>query len=99
MVDLCIQAKINGLQYVMKMSKTAEIGFKLVLEKIKLELLALASKDLTHADPYHVLEKFANQLTKKLIHQPTMHIRDCALEQRKNELDNIREWLDESETT
>lgn len=70
-------------------------AFRDQAKAIQAESLARARKDLQRGtDPERVLERLSNDLTNKLIHAPTMAIRDASAEGRADLLDYLRVLYD-----
>ncbi len=66
-------------------------AFREQAKGIQQESLERAKKDLRRGtDPERVLERLSNDLTNKLIHAPTMAIRDAAADGRNDVLDVLR---------
>ena len=66
-------------------------AFRDQAKAIQAESLARAKKDLQRGtDPERVLERLSNDLTNKLIHAPTMAIRDASADGRADLLDYLR---------
>jgi len=66
-------------------------AFRDQAKAIQAESLARARKDLQRGtDPERVLERLSNDLTNKLIHTPTMAIRDASADGRADLLDYLR---------
>ncbi len=66
-------------------------AFRDQAKAIQAESLARARKDLQRGtDPERVLERLSNDLTNKLIHAPTMAIRDASADGRADLLDYLR---------
>jgi glutamyl-tRNA reductase len=66
-------------------------AFRDQAKTIQAESLARAKKDLQRGtDPERVLERLSNDLTNKLIHAPTMAIRDASADGRADLLDYLR---------
>ena len=70
-------------------------AFRDQAKAIQAESLARAKKDLQRGtDPERVLERLSNDLTNKLIHAPTMAIRDASADGRADLLDYLRMLYD-----
>jgi glutamyl-tRNA reductase len=70
-------------------------AFRDQAKAVQAESLARAKKDLQRGtDPERVLERFSNDLTNKLIHAPTMAIRDASADGRADILDYLRTLYD-----
>lgn len=70
-------------------------AFRDQAKAIQAESLARAKKDLQRGtDPDRVLERLSNDLTNKLIHAPTMAIRDASADGRTDLLDYLRTLYD-----
>jgi len=70
-------------------------AFRDQAKEIQQESLARATKDLQRgSDPQRVLERLSNDLTNKLIHAPTMAIRDASAEGRTDVLEYLRTLYD-----
>ncbi|XOV83378.1 MAG: glutamyl-tRNA reductase [bacterium] len=70
-------------------------AFRDQAKNIQAESLARAKKDLQRGtDPERVLERLSNDLTNKLIHAPTMAIRDASADGRADLLDYLRVLYD-----
>ncbi|MEE4282905.1 MAG: glutamyl-tRNA reductase [Pseudomonadales bacterium] len=66
-------------------------AFRDQAKAIQAESLSRAKKDLQRGtDPERVLERLSNDLTNKLIHAPTMAIRDASADGRADLLDYLR---------
>ncbi|CAE7149687.1 hemA [Symbiodinium pilosum] len=66
-------------------------AFRDQAKTIQAESLSRAKKDLQRGtDPERVLERLSNDLTNKLIHAPTMAIRDASADGRADLLDYLR---------
>ena len=66
-------------------------AFRDQAKAIQAESLARAKKDLQRGtDPERVIERLSNDLTNKLIHAPTMAIRDASADGRADLLDYLR---------
>ncbi len=73
-------------------------AFRDQAKAIQAESLARAKKDLARGtDPQRVLERLSNDLTNKLIHAPTMAIRDASADGRTDLLDYMRTLYDVTE--
>ncbi len=70
-------------------------AFRDQAKTIQAESLSRAKKDLQRGtDPERVLERLSNDLTNKLIHAPTMAIRDASADGRADLLDYLRVLYD-----
>jgi glutamyl-tRNA reductase len=70
-------------------------AFRDQAKSIQAESLSRAKKDLQRGtDPERVLERLSNDLTNKLIHAPTMAIRDASADGRADLLDYLRVLYD-----
>lgn len=70
-------------------------AFRDQAKAIQAESLSRAKKDLQRGtDPERVLERLSNDLTNKLIHAPTMAIRDASADGRADLLDYLRVLYD-----
>jgi glutamyl-tRNA reductase len=70
-------------------------AFRDQAKEIQQESLARATKDLQRgSDPQRVLERLSNDLTNKLIHAPTMAIRDASAQGRTDVLEYLRTLYD-----
>jgi glutamyl-tRNA reductase len=70
-------------------------AFRDQAKAIQAESLSRAKKDLQRGtDPERVLERLGNDLTNKLIHAPTMAIRDASADGRADLLDYLRVLYD-----
>jgi len=73
-------------------------AFRDQAKAIQTGALERAKKDLAQgSDPERVLERLSNDLTNKLIHAPTMAIRNASGEGRTDLLEYLRELYDINE--